>query len=175
MYLLTATLLNAWRVFAEEEYGTEGDFLKVLRREPVEKTEAMQNGDDFEKWAIDNLPALKGGQYQVRVSRQIDNYLCYGIIDVLKAGVVIDIKFTSNYEVGKYRDNYQTPMYLALVPEAVKMQYIISNRTADGDLWVETYHRDNIMPIEWHIPHFENWLKLTGYWEIYKEHWGAKR
>jgi len=173
MYLLTATLLNSWRVFVETEYGKKADFLRVLCRDPVAKTEAMAKGDEFERWACANLPYLKGGQYQVRLSRTIGNYLCYGIIDVLKAGHLYDVKYTSNYEVGKYRTNYQTPMYLALVPEAIDITYVVSDKPQDGEIWRETYTREETSPLELYIALFENWLKLNGYWDIYARRWQA--
>lgn len=174
MYLITATLLNAWRVMIEEPYGDRGDFLRTLRREPSEPTEAILKGREFEEWACKNLPMLKGGSYQVKLSKPMGDYLLYGIVDCLKAGVVYDVKYTANYDVGKYLKNYQTAMYLELVPEAKQMVYVVSNKVNDGEIWLESYLRNEVEPISCVIYRFIKWLETTGDIEIYRNLWGAK-
>ena len=87
-YLITHSLLSSWlhliRENPYEDLTTEGDplaeFMLVLKREPTPRTEAMQNGIDFENlvtaivnghddpnnpwnWAAGQIAAIiKGGQ-----------------------------------------------------------------------------------------------------------------
>ena len=96
-YLVTHSLLSSWlhliRENPYEDLTTEGDplaeFMLVLRREPTPRTEAMQNGIDFENlvtaivnghddpnnpwnWAAGQIAAIiKGGQLQFKARRTI--------------------------------------------------------------------------------------------------------
>ena len=61
MYLMTHSLLSSWLYAMKSspyedltsERDAYGDFLKTLRREPTETTQAMQNGIDFENMVTD--------------------------------------------------------------------------------------------------------------------------
>jgi hypothetical protein len=147
------------------------DFLKVLNREPIEKTEAMAKGDEFEKWAIESIDEVRGGVYQYSASKQFGDYLLYGRIDVLKAGIIYDIKYTGNYEVGKFYGSYQTLIYLELVPEAQKMVYLIGNN--GENIYREEYTREDCEPVENVLRQFEQWLKVNGLYQRYAEKWRA--
>ena len=147
-YLITHSLLTSWLYAIKEnpfedmtsERDPMADFMTVLRREPKERTPAMQDGINFEglvtvitkgggdprdKWyeAASQIAAIaKGGQLQYRAKREIQvgdmTVLLYGILDVLKAGTIYDIKFSKGYERGKYIDSTQHPTYFELIPEA---------------------------------------------------------
>jgi hypothetical protein len=135
----------------------------------------MIKGYEFEEWAVNHLPYLQGGQYQVKLSKQYGDYLLYGIVDVLKAGIVYDLKYTSRYDVGKYRGNTQTVMYLTLVPEAHKMIYVASNdEKGNGVIWQEEYSRDEIEPLDALLYNFRNWLEATKLWNVYIDLWRAR-
>ena len=96
-YLITHSLLSSWlhliRENPYEDLTTEGDplaeFMLVLKREPTPRTEAMQNGIDFENlvtaivnghddpnnpwsWAAGQIAAIvNGGQLQFKARRKI--------------------------------------------------------------------------------------------------------
>lgn len=173
-YLITASLLNSWRYLMESEYGSMEDFLHVLHRLPTEKNEAMAKGDAFEAWAKDNLPELQGAAYQVALSERRGDFLLYGRLDFIKAGVVYDTKFTGKYEVGKFLNNPQTAMYLELVPEANRMEYIISNSTEGETIWRERYARHEIRPIMDTVIDFRDWLAENNLLDTYREKWRAQ-
>ena len=204
-YLITHSLLSSWlyslRENPYEDMETEKDareeFLKVLRREPVETTEAMQNGVDFEnlvthiltgkaetafafdpKWydaasAVAN--ELRGAQLQFVASKCVliagQEYVLYGRFDALKAGVISDIKFSKGYEKGKYFDSTQHPMYMFLMPTAQEFTYIVSNGSF---VWHETYTREETKDIFPIITAFLAWLEDAGLLDLYREHWTAK-
>ena len=200
-YLITHSLLSSWlyslRENPYEDMETEKDareeFLKVLRREPVETTEAMQNGVDFEnlvtaciqgagdrsnKWfdaasAVAN--ELRGAQLQLVASKRVliagQEYVLYGRFDALKAGVISDIKFSKGYEKGKYFDSTQHPMYMFLMPTAQEFTYIVSNGSF---VWHETYTREETKDIFPIITAFLAWLEDTGLLDLYRKHWEAK-
>lgn len=200
-YLLTHSLLSSWlyslRENPYEDMETEKDareeFMKVLRREPVEATEAMQNGVDFEnlvtaciqgagdrsnKWfdaASAVASELRGAQLQFVASKRVliagQEYVLYGRFDALKAGVISDIKFTKSYDKGKYFDSTQHPMYMFLMPTAQEFTYIVSNGSG---VWHETYTREETKDIFPIITAFLAWLEDTGLLDLYRKHWEAK-
>ena len=173
MYLITPTLLNSWQYLykAFEGYEEEAysDFLRTLNREPSTQNEAMQAGIDFENQINElvrgnhtpNLPTpyyeiadiVMYGQEQVALSgkKRINgiDFLLYGRLDYLKAGVIFDVKYMfskkSKYEMGKYTDSAQHPLYFEVCPEAYEFEYL----TSDGkELYRERYLRQDIEPIE---------------------------
>ncbi len=200
-YLITHSLLASW-IYSMKENPNEDtttekksldEFLKVLRREPVETTEAMREGIRFEnlvdaivhgtgdpedKWykAAQNVAnRVHGGVPQVKINRQVqvDGYtlVLHGRLDWLKAGEIIDVKYTEKYESGKFFSSTQHPMYFELVPEAQSFTYLVSN---GRNVWPETYRRDESTSILLIISNFLNWLVATGYIDLYKEKWLAK-
>ena len=200
-YLITHSLLSSWLYMMKEnpyeDATTERDplqeFLRVLRREPTETTEAMQNGIDFEnlvddvargvgdrnnKWfdaALNVANRIRGGIPQVKISEQVEvngyTLVLHGRLDWLKAGEIFDVKFTKNYDPGKYFTSTQHPMYFELVPEARCFTYLVSNGSG---VWPETYRRDESPSIKVTIGDFLEWLTVTGYMDLYQKHWVAK-
>lgn len=200
-YLLTHSLLSSWLYSLKENpYGdmetdkdSREEFLKVLRHEPTETTEAMQNGNDFEalvtaiiqgtgnrsdKWyaaASAVASELRGAQLQFSVSKRVliagQEYVLHGRFDALRAGVISDIKFSKNYEKGKYYDSTQHPMYMFLMPTANEFTYIVSNGSG---VWHETYAREETRDIFPIITSFLSWLEDAGLLDLYKKHWVAK-
>jgi len=194
---LLSSWLYAMKSSPYEDMTSEKDpyaeFLQVLRRIPTETTEAMQNGLAFEdmvtriasgeeedtehKWyaaASKAAEVVRGGIYQYKAKTEIEvsgiKVLLYGRIDFLKAGKVIDTKFSKSYTRGKYFDSTQHPVYLRLVPEAEEFVYLISNGT---DVWTETYRREETQDIEPIIAAFFVFLETNGLMEEYKKFWLA--
>lgn len=176
------------------ENGYE-DFLKTLRREPIQQTKAMLDGIHFEnvlnavlngaeiepthEWykpIMELYPTLYGAQQQASPSKNMTisgiEFVLYGKLDFLKAGVIYDTKYSKTYRnYGKYRDSPQHPMYLALVPEAREFQYKI----CDGKyIYTETYRPDEVEPIERMIKHFMDFLDKQGLVQTYCENWRSQ-
>ena len=202
-YLMTHSLLSAWQyAMAEDPYEdatTEKnpmeDFMKVLRREPRETTEAMQNGIDFEalvyqiargvhettnkddRWydaACEIADVIRGGVIQYKAKKPLTvagtDILLFGVLDVLKAGTIYDVKFSKSYERGKYFDSTQHPAYFSLIPEAGAFSYLVSNGSA---VYTETYRREETRSIEPVISDFLGWLDGCGLMQTYREKWVA--
>lgn len=196
---LLASWLNAIKEDPYEDVTTERDhyaeFLDALNRIQTPPTEAMQNGYDFEelvtsiangadyqadrehRWydaASKVADIVRGGQFQVKAKKPVavngTDFLLYGRLDVLKAGDIDDIKFTKNYERGKYFGSTQHPMYFELIPEARRFSYLISNGT---DVWTETYTREETRSIYPLIGDFADWLHDQRLFKIYAEKWEA--
>lgn len=202
--LITQSLLSAWLYTFNCAEGYEDEayqsFLSTLNREPIELSEAMQNGILFENgvYALARDPndltvfpawkkasakiadIIRGGQIQVRVQRDIqvgeDSYLLYGILDALKAGTIYDVKYSSKAFggaelAGKYLESPQHPAYMFCVPEAVRFVYLVS----DGEnLYTEEYTRAQTPPIAQIIGYFRGFIRDRGLDEIYLEKWAAK-
>lgn len=197
-YLITHSLLSSWLYALKdnpyEDQTTEKDafdeFLKVLNREKTETTDSMRKGIEFEDLVSDVIDGkadefhpwyeaackvaerVKGGRLQHRAYKEIEvagmPVLLYGRLDVLKAGVVYDIKFTNSYDVGKYFGSTQHPTYLEIVPEAHKFVYLVSNGSS---VWSETYRRDETADIKPIISDFFEWLSAVGLMDTYREKW----
>lgn len=192
-FLITQSLLSAWQwgLTLENGYADFLDTLKNIRKPP---TKAMLDGIQFEnvlnatlngapleenhKWykpIMELYPTLIGAQQQAAYSKDIEvdgvNFVLYGKLDYLKAGVIYDTKFSKTYHVGKYIDSPQHPMYFALVPEAMEFQYKI----CDGEeVYTETYYPDQAEPIERTIKHFMEFLDKTNLVETYCDNWRSK-
>lgn len=138
-FLLTQSLLSSWQYALKG--GEMDEFLSTLRREKKPQSRAMLDGIRFEnvvhavsegvdigpeqEWykpIVEICEIITQGQYQVKASRPLvmDNveFVCFGILDFLKAGVIYDTKFSRTYRVGKYLDSPQHPMYFYLCPRS---------------------------------------------------------
>ncbi len=193
---MTQSLLSSWGYFlrAEDEYAERAyrSFLDDLRRVPKPVSKAMQDGIDFEadinalvagrefpsrgeRWdaAVRKYARVcAGGQSQTPLTGDItvagQEFTLYGICDYVKAGVIYDIKKVTRYEYGKYQHSPQHPMYLYLLPEAAKFEYLIF----DGSFcYRETYRRGDFVPIEQTINEFVKFLKEHDLFETYAEYW----
>ena len=191
---LTKSLLDAWLFSFKVEDGWD-KFLLTLNREKVPVTEAMLDGVRYEnclnavlngetipedhEWRkpiLEMAEELHGAQQQVVLFQdtEVDGQpiLLHGVLDYLVAGEIYDCKFTKRYHLNKYFWEYttQTAMYLALVPEAKRFTYIIS----DGK-WVyrERYPREIVPPIEPTIKNFMNFCDSHGLRKTLEEKWSV--
>lgn len=130
------------------------------------------------KWypaAVQTLQYVNGGLLQVPESKTVTirgmEIFLYGRLDALKAGKIYDIKFSGNYDRGKYIDSTQHPMYLELVPDAQAFCYVVSNGT---DVWTEEYRREELITTITYIARdFLDWIRTMGLMELYQEKWLA--
>jgi hypothetical protein len=134
MHLITPSLLNSFNHYlgVDEEYETEErkKILSVFRREKSDPTTQMEFGSQFENdvrgisgtvstdgeylHCVNQVRDIVGaGTWQLPCSKKYKNYLLYGRMDVVNGAAIYDIKTTSFYEVGKYRDSAQHRLYLA--------------------------------------------------------------
>lgn len=183
-YLLTPTLLNSWKyaIADDNDYGNLEDFVKVLSREPMETSEAIVTGFKYEDFMVNNYEPTKNGCYQVKLSKDIEvdgiTYVLYGRLDCLKGGKIYDYKYTGTYDVGKFYGNYQTPIYLELVPEASEIEYVICNNFKDDkalenlNIYHEVYTRNEVkVDLKNEIRDFINWLKANNLYELFCNKW----
>lgn len=196
-YWLTQSLLSSWIYYlnADDEYSQQAwdSFVSTLRREEKEPTKSMQDGIMFEdtvnrlvagqspkgafnaKWdsaARRFAVRCSGGLSQVPVTGDLTvegmDFCLYGVCDYVKAGIIMDIKKVTRYEYGKYQHSPQHPMYLHLIPEAKRFDYLIFD---GSNCHVETYRREDCKPIEQTIGEFIRFLKDTGGLDLYKHFW----
>ena len=183
-YLVTPSLLNSWLYIyeVEDEYVEKAyqDFITTLKREPTEPNEFMLRGIEFEDECVrgenpDISPIIKDGCFQVVCKKEINvggfNFLMYGRMDVVKDGVIYDIKRVSKYERPKYNWSCQHQFYLELVPMAKHFEYLIHTGKA---FYKEKYQYDNERTIPNIIMFFINFLKQRNLLNIYLEKWRSK-
>ncbi len=199
-FLITPSLLNSWgyiwncednvreaesdKVCLEDKIADARekaleDFKRTLRREPSEPNKWMQMGIDFEAECYAGntciSPIIEGGAFQIvgKEEATIDgvDFLLYGRLDVLKGGVIYDIKRVGRYAPRKYAKSYQHGFYLELFKDAKKFEYL----AYDGkDLHTETYYRDQCRDTKDAISQFLRWLKANGLAETYFDKWASK-
>lgn len=204
-YLITQSLVSSWAYMFDCMEGNEDaakkEFLRVLRREPGEVTDAMRNGIAFENavyaeaagapWDTGGrwesgvkavATRIRGAQVQVKASRPLmvdgTEFLVYGVLDALRAGTIFDVKFTtakgglrSNDFYGKYLNSPQHPFYFHIVPEALDFKYLLS----DGDdVYIETYLREHTRSATEVISEFVHSITDMGLLPLYQEKWLAK-
>lgn len=191
---ITQTLLSAWEYSFKTDDGYE-DFIKTLNREKKQPTKKMLDGIRFESCVNNVLDGetideshewygvvmelsdyLKGSQKQVTLFAdcEVDGqiFLLHGVLDFLKAGVIYDTKFSTTYHLNKYLSSPQHSLYMRLVPEAIRFEYIIS----DGKyVYREIYPRDIVPPIEPIIRNFMQYLKRHELFETYTEKWRVEQ
>lgn len=200
-YLITPSLLNSWGYIWEcEKYVREAqsdeisledkialakenatkEFINTLLRIKSEPNESMLKGIEFEEECYKGntciSPIIKDGCFQIvgmkRVKVNDINFLMYGKLDVLKGGVVYDIKRVRQYACQKYFSSYQHGFYLDLFERAYKFQYLAFDDKEK--LHIENYYRDEYEPTINVISRFMNWLNENGLMNIYKEYWKSK-
>jgi len=201
-YLITPSLLNNFSYYLQDEFkspaDSRADFLKTLSREKFEPNEAMAKGiffedsvNDFCKGALkievkepcywDCVKSIgdivKGGLWQQSVKKEItvgnQEFLLYGRTDVIKRDTVYDIKFTGNYELGKFLGSSQHLIYLYCTG-LPNFSYLIS----DGKDWSrEDYVNDGTVEnriksmISDFMSYLENDLEAK---EMFINKWGSK-
>lgn len=117
------------------------------------------------------------GLWQQSVKKEIkvgnQEFLLYGRTDVIKRDTIYDIKFTGNYEVGKFLDSSQHWVYL-YCSGLKNFAYLIS----DGkDWWREDYHDNGYSEaiLKHKISEFLSYLEGDSEAkEIFFNKWGSK-
>lgn len=202
--LMTQTLLGAWNyaMAARDEVREEAwaEFLDTLHRVPRPSTPEIENGIAFERevyrcasgdvrdahpeWEEGIRKAaeiVRGGVFQVRLSRPLrvdgEEILLYGVLDVLKCGIIYDVKFSnrafgSAELAGKYLESPQHPTYLYLAPEAREFTYLVSDGT---DLYTETYDARGTRHVGELASEFLGFLRAAGLTDAYREKWAARK
>lgn len=181
--LITPTLLNSWLYIYQSKDTDKAieSFYQTLCREKQEQNEAMLKGINFEEECYNGehkevYDIIKNGTYQIVSKRlfKFDNneMLCYGRLDVLKNGVIYDIKRTKEYENGKYTWSSQHWFYMYLFPQVKRFEYLIVDD--NNKLHIDTYYNNDSNVIEKIIMKFVAWLKQKGLYEIYKSKWEVK-
>lgn len=156
------------------------EFLSTLRREKTPPNENMLRGikyeDDCYKGLTDASPIIKGGAFQIVGKKNVvvDNvpFLMYGRLDVLKNGIIYDIKRVTRYATQKYLHSAQHGFYLDLFQDASQFTYL----AYDGNkLHQETYYRGEYKPTEAVLSDFIQWLRENNLWDVYASLWASKK
>ena len=180
MLYLTTTLLNSYDYHKHKD--NQENLFKTIRKEPIEITEAIQKGWEFEALVeklatggnievnleTEELEALfeiarecKGGAFQVSCDTTIKTakgeFKLIGKIDVLKKTLIQDIKRTGRFEMGKFKSSVQHIIYM-LSTGIQQFDYLIN---FNGSFYKETYfwHDGMKEELEQKIIDFINYLE----------------
>lgn len=123
------------------------DFVKG-KFKPTNEVTTTHNGFEFDNTLIGNIGyALQGSipQHYTSCNIVVENQLVhlYGYIDYILMDKCIDLKTTSKYELGKYKDSMQLHLYpLALYRENIVVDEFEFIVTDFDDVYSETYKVD---------------------------------
>jgi len=142
----------------------------------------MQRGLDFEKDCYSGIVqdisrVIRDGAFQVYVEKPIKvddmNVTLVGVLDVLKSGVIYDIKRVNQYDLQKYYTSYQHHIYFELVEDADKFVYLVAAGTNNDyvSFYQEEYTREEKIDVSKAISQFYQFLRDNGLWETYKKNW----
>lgn len=168
----------------QKEAAVREEFLNTLRRVRTAPTESMQKGIDLEdriraycdgaqeddRVIIEIGNTVKGGGWQQVVKRELDGFLLYGKVDVMKTDTLHDIKFTGSYDLGKFQKSAQHRIYF-YCSGLPKFSYHVT----DGRyVWREDYanHAGIEHEIRTLIREFTGYLENDSYAkELYYANW----
>lgn len=143
-YLITPSLYNAWYWYKKLESSTKEDFLNTLNKVPFPQNENMLAGikfeDDIRAYTLGNPSEnecvtefgeiLKNALWQEVVKKDLktDYYdlLLYGKVDAIANKKIYDVKFTKNYDIGKYEYSIQHLLYM-YCSGINDFEYLVSN------------------------------------------------
>lgn len=177
--LITPSLINSLNYAKNKEDYT--DFINSLNRLETPTNQYIENGINFEKEVCEGKDEVfskivQGGVFQLSAKKIVSvdkqDYLIYGRLDVLKAGIIYDIKRVVRYETQKYLNNAQTAFYFRLIPTAKEFKYLI--KSDDGKYHIESYFRDECPSVEELIQNFIYDIKMLGLYDVYLEKWRSK-
>lgn len=200
-YLITPSLLNSWmniwncvdyvRESEKDEMSIEDkqslarekafrEFLDTLSRLPSEPNIYMQKGIDFEEECYKGntiiSPIIENGAYQIAGKKLIKvsgiNVLLYGRLDVLKGGIIYDIKRVTKYSPQKYIKSCQHSVYLELFPDAKQFTYLVYDDAEK--LHTETYYRDECMNVYGVVADFIRWLQENDLFDVFVSKWKSR-
>ena len=167
---ITSSLLNSWLYCTHNKNADIQEFIDYLNRIEKPTTEAQQKGLDFEDEVYKGNkplynPYVKNGLYQVKVSKPYKDILLLGIIDVLQPDRIYDVKTTKKYYTGKYFNTSQHIVYPYIVGDIKNFSYLINEECYKEDYVYQDGQCEEL------IDSFIDWLKLTNYYDIWKEKW----
>ena len=167
-YYLTASLLNSW-------LGQYDSFYDMLYRRETEPNEKMQAGIDFEERAIKGeieelKPYVDGALYQAFVCKECEGYMLLGFCDLVNQDTIYDLKYVSQYEIGKYNNSVQHLIYLYCT-DMDKFEYIIGCK---DELYFEKQPRDDNR-LKSVVKQFISWLKRNNLMEVYEQNYSVER
>lgn len=184
LYKITATLLNSWNYIyqAKPEYQQDAydSFVKYLNRIKEPPNFFMKRGLEFEEDCYNGqVPIIseivRDGAFQVYAEKDInvDGYAIrlLGYLDVLKEGIIYDIKRVNQYDLQKYFSSYQHHMYFELVPEATDFIYLIGAGSKTINVYTEQYTRKEKIDISQVIRKFFQYLDENDLTQVYIENW----
>lgn len=199
--LVTPSLLNSWlyiwlsRANVKESANDEicledkqdlamrkayAEFLDTLQRKQTPPNESMLRGMEYEadcyKGLTDASPIIQGGAFQITGKKNVVvgnvPFLMYGRLDVLKNGVIYDIKRVTRYATQKYLNSAQHGFYMDLFPDATQFTYLVYD---GARLHQETYYRGQCKPTEAILSDFIQWLRENDLWDVYERLWASKK
>jgi hypothetical protein len=128
---------NPSEAIRDKRFPWKGGYLDATNSK--EYTDLHNKCNDYLDVIIPIANIVKDGFWQQTCKKELkignQEFLLYGKMDVIKRDTIYDIKYTSNYELGKFLGSAQHLIYLYCTG-LPKFKYLISN---GKDFWIEDY------------------------------------
>ena len=188
---ITPSFYNSVWYWRHKEEADIQELYDLIDKKPIDVTELMQEGIDFEDevfkicqggYLSDDPVAnevasiVDGSLWQEPIRCEVmvdgDKVIIFGRMDCLKRDEVLDIKKVRKYEVGKYYNSIQHLAYMKGA-ELKKFKYLVK---CGNNLYIEEYREDetNQNLLQERVADFIRWLKNTGLYERYLVKWEIK-
>ena len=157
------------------------DWIGMIKREPREVTQSMENGNIFEKAVIDGEfeelnDLVDNCLYQEFCCGQVGEFFLLGFADIIKNNLIVDLKFKSNYEYGQYYNSNQRLIYTALL-NIDNFAYVVgtgSNPHEPTGIYWEYYKRNDDLLLE-RLYSFDKAIDTCGLRSIYEQNYNIGR
>lgn len=189
---ITPSFYSSVYYWRNREDGEVQELLDLIDKKPVETTELMQAGIDFEdevlkvcnggyvsddQVANDVANIVNGCLWQVPVECEVqqgsEKIKVFGRMDCIKRDWIYDIKCVTRYDIGKYQNSIQHLAYMKATG-INKMKYLVN---CGNTLYTEEYRGDETNKNLLAERAFDliNWLKNIGLYERYLQKWEIKK
>lgn len=189
---ITPSFYSSVYYWRKKEDGDIQELYDLLDKKPIETTELMQAGIDFEDEVLkvcngnyksedpvanEVASIVEGSLWQEPIRCEVEvegeKVLIFGRMDCIKRDWVYDIKCVRKYEVGKYYNSIQHLAYMKATG-LKKFKYLVK---CGNTLYTEEYAEDesNKNLLQERTADLIYWLKNTGLYERYLAKWEIKR
>lgn len=189
---ITPSFYNSVWYWKKKEDGNIQELYDLIDKKPVEVTELMQAGIDFEDEVLkvcngnyksedpvanEIANIVNGSLWQEPVKCEVevnkDKVLIFGRMDCIKRDWIYDIKCVRKYELGKYYNSIQHLAYMQATG-LKKFKYLVK---CGNSLYTEEYTGDetNQNLLQERTSDLIRWLKSTDLYDRYLNKWEIKQ
>ena len=189
---ITPSFYSSVYYWRRKEDAPIEELYDLLDKKPVETTETMQRGIDFEDdvarvcygdyisadpVANEIASIVHGCIWQEPIKTEVNfdgqKVLIFGRMDCVKKDWIYDIKCVNRYEIGKYFHSIQHLAYMKATG-IKQFKYLVK---CGNNLYIEEYREDrtNHNLLQERAADLLRWLQSVGLYDRYAKNWEVKK